>query len=125
MTVEFLSALVFFSPAPEPLAAFYRTHLGIPFEHHGHGPIRDHLEADLGGVHMAVLKGRAPARDGGGVAPTFRVEDLDAAVGRLRASDVHPTRKILELGDGKRVATYRDPDGNTFSLIEVRSSPVE
>ena len=120
MNVESVSAIVFFSPDPERLAAFYRTQLGIPLAQEAHGPMRHHHEADLGDVHVAVLKGRAPGGpDAGGVAPTFRVRNIDACIADLTASGVPPTRKIMELGDGKRLATFRDPDGNAFHLIDL------
>jgi predicted enzyme related to lactoylglutathione lyase len=119
MNVESLSAVVFFSSDPGRLAGFYKTHLGIPFQPESHGPMRDHLEAWVGGVHFAVLKGRGPAPEAGGVAPTFRVKGLDAFVAALEGAGVALMRKVLDLGEGKRVASFRDPDGNTFSLIEL------
>jgi predicted enzyme related to lactoylglutathione lyase len=125
MHVESLSALVFTSAAPDRLAAFYREHLGIPFEHQGHGPIRDHLEAWLGGepgkgIHFAILKGRGPGEERGAVAPTFRVADLDRAMEALARAQVRQVRGAFDLGEGKRLASYADVDGNVFSLIEVR-----
>lgn len=120
MKVDSLSAVVFFSNDPQRLAAFYEQNLGIAFANESHGPMHDHLEGQLGELHVAVLKGRGPDAQGGGVAPTFRVGELDAFVQRLHGAGVAPTRKIMDLGDGKRLATFRDPDGNTFSLVEVK-----
>jgi predicted enzyme related to lactoylglutathione lyase len=122
MPVESVSAIVFFSPDPPRLADFYRAHLGIQLESQAHGPMGDHLEGWLGDVHVAVLKGRGPDAQGGGLSATFRVKDLDAFVRTLEAAGVSPTRKILDLGDGKRLGTFRDPDGNAFSLIEVAAA---
>ena len=119
MNVESLSAVVFFSPNPVRLADFYRTHLGIPLEHESHGPMKDHIEGWLGGVHVAVLKGRGPGEQGGGVAPTFRVRGLDGFVAALEGAGVAPMRKVADLGEGKRLASFRDPDGNAFSLIDL------
>jgi predicted enzyme related to lactoylglutathione lyase len=119
MNVQFLSAIVFISSDPARLADFYKTHLGIPLEHESHGPMKDHIEGWLGDVHVAVLKGRGPAEGVGGVAPTFRVQDLDAFVASLAAAGASPIRKIANLGEGKRLASFRDPDGNTFSLLEM------
>jgi len=120
MQVQSVSAIVFFSPDPERLASFYRTHLGIPFEPQAHGPMRDHMECDLGDLHMAVLKGRPTGGpEAGGMAATFRVKGIDACVKDLAAAGVMSTRKIMDLGEGKRVATFRDPDGNAFNLIDL------
>lgn len=57
MKIESVSALLFYSAEPARLAEFYRMYLGIPFELDRHGAMREHLEADLGDVHLAVLKG--------------------------------------------------------------------
>jgi predicted enzyme related to lactoylglutathione lyase len=119
MKVESVSAVLFFSPEPARLAEFYETTLGIPFEMDHHGAIRDHLEADLGEVHLAVLKGHGPNPEGGGISPTFRVTGLDAFVATLGAAGVVPLQRVLDLGEGKRVASFRDPDGNSFNLIEL------
>jgi predicted enzyme related to lactoylglutathione lyase len=119
MPVESVSAILFYSSEPERLARFYSTHLGIPFELDRHGAIREHLEADIGDVHLAVLKGRGPDSQGGGVSPTFRVGGLDAFVKALRDAAAVPLRPVLDLGQGKRVASFLDPDGNTFNLIEI------
>jgi predicted enzyme related to lactoylglutathione lyase len=119
MNVDSLSAVVFFSPDPNRLAGFYRTNLGIPLEHESHGPMKDHIEGWLGSVHVAVLKGRGPGEQGGGVAPTFRVRGLDAFVAALTTAGTPPVRKVADLGEGKRLASFRDPDGNAFSLIDL------
>jgi predicted enzyme related to lactoylglutathione lyase len=119
MPVESVSAILFYSSEPARLARFYSTHLGIPFELDRHGAIREHMEADIGDVHLAVLKGRGPDSHGGGVSPTFRVEGLDAFVKALRDAGTEPLRPVLELDQGKRVASFLDPDGNMFNLIEI------
>jgi predicted enzyme related to lactoylglutathione lyase len=121
MKIESVSAVLFYSAQPARLAEFYRTHFGIPFELDRHGAIREHLEADLGDVHLAVLKGHAPDGNGGGVAITFRVRTLDAFLEKLERSEIAPIGSVLDLGEGKRVATFRDPDGNSFNLIEIGS----
>lgn len=116
MKIEGLTALVYASPRPDVLADFYRTHLGIPFEHERHGPIQDHLEAWFAGVHFAIRKG---ASEGAGpLAPTFRVTDLDACLANFRAHGLPPLHDVAELGEGKRLVSYRDPDGNVFRLME-------
>jgi predicted enzyme related to lactoylglutathione lyase len=118
MQAESLSAVVYHSPEPERLADFYRRHIGIPFEHGHHGPMRDHLEAFFGGMHFAILKG--PVRDGdGAVSPTFRVKGLDRFIGALAEDGVQPKHKVADLGEGKRLVSFRDVDGNVFSLIDL------
>ena len=118
MKAESLSAVVYHSPEPERLADFYRRHLGIPFEHGHHGPMRDHLEAFLEGTHFAILKG--PVREEeGGVSPTFRVKGIERFVEALQNDGFAPKHRIADLGDGKRLVSFRDVDGNVFSLIDL------
>jgi predicted enzyme related to lactoylglutathione lyase len=118
MNIESVSAVLFYSPEPAKLAQFYSATLGIPFKLDHHGAIPDHHEADLGDVHLAVLKGGRGTK-GGGVSPTFRVRGLDAFVKELDKAGVAPLRSVLDLGEGKRVASFLDPDGNAFNLIEI------
>ena len=125
MNAQALSALVFYSADPERLAKFYREHVGIPFEHHGHGPIRDHLEAWLGGgpgqgIHFAILKGNGPEGHRGALAPTFRVQELDRSIESMCAAGVKQVRPAFDIGEGKRLASFADVDGNVFSFIEVK-----
>lgn len=119
MNVQALSAVVFSSREPEGLADFYRSNLGIPFEAHSHGPMRHHQEAWLEGMHFAVLKGTRGAADTRGISATFRVRGLDAFVDQLGRSGVTPLTKIIELGEGKRLVSFRDRDENLFSLIDL------
>ena len=38
----------------------------------------------------------------------------------MQAGGVKQVRPIFSIGDGKRLASFADPDGNVFSLIEVK-----
>jgi hypothetical protein len=122
MPIESLSALVYSSKQPTRLAEFYRLHLGIPFATHDHGPVREHLEATVAGTHFAVLPHDDPSKERGtGVAPTFRVRGLEAFAEDLRKQGVAPLHAVLELGEGRRVVSFRDPDENVFRLIDFGS----
>ena len=124
MKIDCVSAVLFYSPEPTRLATFYRIHLGIPFEPDRHGAAQEHLECDIGPVHLAVLKGHAPnapRTQATGVAPTFGVGDLDAFVQALERAGIAPSGSILHLGEGRRVAQFHDPDGNAFQLLEHRA----
>ncbi|MER3482514.1 MAG: hypothetical protein C4332_04565 [Meiothermus sp.] len=114
MNVQHLAGIILSSPDPERLADFYREAIGIPFEPQRHGRIREHLEAEFGGVHFAILK-KTPITPGGTVVPSFRVADLTTFL-TTGAKPLHP---ILELGQGKWVCTIADPDGNPLRLIEI------
>jgi len=115
MTAIHLSALTLQSNDPARLAGFYRRALGLPLQATRHGTVQEHFEGILGGVHFAVL--RAHARLGGPIVPVFRVADLEAATAALRAGGVEIVLKPLDLGEGKRVAAFADPDGNVVRLF--------
>ena len=126
MNVMSVSAVTITSNDPERLAGFYSRCLGIPLEQASHGPMKHHFEGwlgapDRGGVHVAVLKGRSGRPDAGGTAPTFRVREIDACVNELAAEGIAPAHPIAELGEGKRLVSFRDPDGNMFRLIDIGS----
>jgi predicted enzyme related to lactoylglutathione lyase len=124
MQVMSVSAITITSNDPERLAAFYREQLGIPLEVSSHGPMKQHYEGWLGspeqgGVHVAVLKGRGPGADAGGAAPTFRVRGIEAFVSTLPENGAALVHRVADLGEGKRLVSFRDPDGNIFRLIDL------
>jgi predicted enzyme related to lactoylglutathione lyase len=77
--------------------------------------VGDHFEGMVGQTHIAIGK---PMGQFGVFVPVFRVDDVDAAAGALRERGVEALHKTLDIGDGKRVATFRDPDGNAFRVIQ-------
>jgi catechol 2,3-dioxygenase-like lactoylglutathione lyase family enzyme len=113
MDVKSLSAVVFSSPEPQRLAEFYRQHLGLTFEAHRHGPVPDHQEAMLAGMRFAVI-----GAERGGVSPTFRVRGLETFVERLSRAGIQ-AQAVRDLGEGKRLVSFRDADENLFSLIDL------
>ena len=118
MSVLSLSALTMHSERPGRLAAFYRDVVGVPLAPHSHGTLGEHHEGSLDSVHFAVWK--ASERVGGPFVPVFRVLSLDEAARRFEGR-VFALHKPLDLGEGKRVITFRDPDDNAFRLIEMAS----
>jgi catechol 2,3-dioxygenase-like lactoylglutathione lyase family enzyme len=98
-------------------AHFYRDVVGLKLlPHHGDRP-----HFDLGGVYLTVLKGRpSPAQDS--IPERFplfalAVEDLDAAVARLRLHGVEPPWGI-EGDAGSRWVMFHDPAGNLIELVQ-------
>jgi len=100
-------------------AHFYRDVIGLRlWAHHGDRP-----HFDLNGVHVVLLKGRPmPAQN-----PTpdrfpvvaFAVNDLDAAVDRLRAHHVDLPWGIEEDADSRWVM-FHDPAGNLIELAQFK-----
>jgi catechol 2,3-dioxygenase-like lactoylglutathione lyase family enzyme len=59
----------------------------------------------------------------GGATLTFGVADIDAARGHLEAHDVRFDGETSEVPGMVRLATFYDPDGNTFMLAQRLDSP--
>lgn len=116
MTPLTLSALTMYSPDPQRLATFYRDAIGLPLEMDRHGKVGDHFECDLDGVHFAVLRSGPRSSP---MVPVFQTADLDAAQRHLASLHVDARHKPIDLGDGMRVVTFTDPDGNAFGVVEV------
>ena len=113
-----LAGLVMYSPEPEQLASFYRDALGIPFELHQHGKLPPHNEAMHGGVHFAIW-GAGGYNPPGIIVPTFRVAELAAQIAHVEARGAKRLHEPIELGEGKSVISFRDPDGRQFRLIRL------
>ena len=112
-----LAGLVMYSPEPQALAQFYRDALGVPLETARHGHLGDHSEGLLGGTHIAIWD----AKQGHGAAPlvpVFRVGRIADVEAGLLAAGGTAAHRVIDLGEGKRVAGYADPDGRHFRLIE-------
>ena len=54
----------------------------------------------------------------GGATLTFGVDDIDAARGHLEAHDVRFDGETSEVPGMVRLATFYDPDGNSFMLAQ-------
>ena len=117
MTHNSLTGLVLYSHSPMQLAEFYRTSLGIPLEPAEHGAVGAHLEAMFGNTHIAVWDVRH-GHAAGALVPVFRTPSLDLTTALCSGAGAECLHKPLELGEGKRVVTLRDPDGRAFRLIE-------
>jgi catechol-2,3-dioxygenase len=112
--------------APDVVAAahFYRDVVGLR-------PIKQRRKRphfDLGGTYLVLLQGRPVAAEGAVPARfpvvAFAVDDLDAALERLREHQVS-----LPWGVGhdahSRWAMFHDPAGNLIELVQEGSTPRE
>jgi len=113
MTPQSLAGLIVYSGNPESLLSFYRDQLGIPLAPARHGKIAEHYEAVLEHSHVALFAGEPR------IVPSFRVADLGAALAAAEARGAMRALDPLDLGEGKRVAGLRGPDGFEIRLIEI------
>jgi hypothetical protein len=118
MPTASVAGLVLYSPAPQVLAAFYERAFRLTLEAVNHGNLGQHFEGLLNGVHIAIWdsrKGHAAAS----LVPTFRVPSIRDAEPELLAAGASVAHRSIDLGEGKRVAGYLDPDQRQFRLIEL------
>jgi catechol 2,3-dioxygenase-like lactoylglutathione lyase family enzyme len=99
---------------------FYRDVLNMHLmPHHGEQP-----HFDLGGIYLTVVKGQpAQLRAGEGhpfPVVAFAVDDLNAAVARLRAHRIDLPWGI-EGDERSRWIKFHDPAGNLIELVEFIS----
>jgi predicted enzyme related to lactoylglutathione lyase len=103
------------------LAAWYRTHLGMPLEDWGGAILRwpDDTAEDRGLTVWSVA-----GKDSQWFSPSassfminYRVDDLDALLEQLRAAGV-PIVKGPESAENGKFAWIMDPDGNKVELWE-------
>ncbi|MEO8151521.1 MAG: hypothetical protein ABI605_00520 [Rhizobacter sp.] len=112
-----VAGLVLYSPAPQALATFYERAFSFTLEAASHGHMGQHFEGQLNGLHFAIWdnqKGHATSS----LVPTFKVRSIREAEPELLAAGASVTHRPIDLGEGKRVAGYVDPDLRHFRLIE-------
>lgn len=121
MTVKSLCGAILISRDPDALARFYGDVLGLAFRREDHAGLAPHHGADLGTVHFGIHppENFAGADTGGAaVVLAFDVTSLAECERRLSALGTPCVQPARDEGFG-RVATYRDPDGNLFELVEL------
>jgi hypothetical protein len=116
MKPQSLAGIVRYSQDPDRLAKFYREALDIPVAPTRHGPVKTHHEALFGGVHFAIWG----ASEGRGIVPTFRVKELAAASAEMARLGVPAKFGPIDLGEGKLLSSFLDPDGQEFRLIQLQ-----
>ncbi|MFO0616924.1 MAG: VOC family protein [Polyangiaceae bacterium] len=117
-----LAGLIFYSPTPDALVAFYRDALAVPLAPAEHGTVGPHFEGSCGGVHVAVWG--EERHMSGPLVPVFRTRSLDEGAARVVEAGARQLHKAIDLGEGKRVAGFLDPDGRPLRLIEI-DAPIE
>ena len=68
--------------------------------------------------HVTIGLGQNEDLKTGGATPTFGVQDIDAARKHLESKDVRFDGETYEIEGMVKLATFYDPDGNSFMLAQ-------
>jgi predicted enzyme related to lactoylglutathione lyase len=95
--------------------AAYTALLGIP-------PQADsayYVGFDTGGQHIGLVPGGGPQ---GYTSPVafWEVPDIEAKLAEVTAAGATVREPAHEVGPGRTVATFADPDGNVLGLVQDR-----
>lgn len=122
MAVRSICGAILLSDDPEALARFYTEALGLSFEREEHGGLAPHFGVDIGQLHFGIhppenfkSKIAGQAR----VALTFDVTSVAECQERLERLGASCRQAPHDEGFGT-VASYEDPDGNVFEIVELR-----
>jgi predicted enzyme related to lactoylglutathione lyase len=93
--------------------AVYTALLGIP-------PQADssyYVGFDVGGQHIGLVPGGGPQGMDSPVA-YWRVPDIEAKLAEVTAAGATVKEAPRDVGGGRLVATFTDPDGNVLGLVQ-------
>lgn len=121
MGLKSVCGVILVSENPRRLAAFYGHVLEVEFEAEEHGDLQPHFGVDAGLLHFAIHPPENSNRlvpGNSNVTIAFNVESLEKTMARLRQVDAPQVQAPHDEGFGP-VASYSDPDGNTFEIVEL------
>jgi predicted enzyme related to lactoylglutathione lyase len=75
---------------------------------------------DVAGQHIGLVPAGGPQRMTSPVA-YWHVSDIEAKLAEVTAAGATVQEPAHEVGGGRRVATFTDPDGNVLGLLEDRA----
>jgi predicted enzyme related to lactoylglutathione lyase len=75
---------------------------------------------DIAGYELGLMPAEPPVHEPGnrGVVAYWRVDDCAAAHARMLGLGAKELAKVQDVGEGIKVSTVIDPDGNALGLIE-------
>lgn len=91
----------------------------LGFEELFHAPEAGWAEVSTPSENVSIGLGQTEEVDGkGGATPVFGVKDIVAARADLETKDVNFDGDTIEIPGLVKLATFFDPDGNTYMLAE-------
>jgi predicted enzyme related to lactoylglutathione lyase len=122
MPVKSICGAILVSGNPDALARFYAEALGLSFEREDHAGLAPHWGVDIGSVHFGIHPPENFKRSAVGEASvvlTFVVTSLPECQARLERLGAPCVQPPHDEGFGL-VASFRDPEGNQFEIVELR-----
>ena len=93
----------------------YTALLGTPPQHEA----AYYVGYDVAGQHIGLVPGGGPQGMKGPVA-YWHVSDIEAKLGEVTAAGATVKEPPHDVGGGRLVAAFSDPDGNVLGLIQDR-----
>lgn len=121
MKIKSICGVIITSRNPKSLAEFYSQVFDVPFAEENHGDLNTHYGVDIGEVHLGIHPPENLGRTGTGnasISVAYNVssfEDLSARLAKIGAVQILAAH---DEGFGL-VATYKDPEGNQFEIVEL------
>jgi predicted enzyme related to lactoylglutathione lyase len=122
MFVKSICGTILVSRNPDALARFYTEALELPFAREEHAGLAPHWGVDIGTVHFGIHPPENFNRSTAGQASvvlTFDVTSLAECQARLESLGAPCIQPPHDEGFGM-VASYSDPEGNQFEVVELR-----
>jgi predicted enzyme related to lactoylglutathione lyase len=113
MDIEGIEVAFYHADDKDESLTWYRDVLGLAHV----ADYGDWQEFDVGGQRFGVDTGNT-AKEIPNAVVTFRVPDLDAAIGELRDKGVNPVSPVIDVGRGRFVAIL-DPSGNVVNIYAL------
>ncbi|MDP3973296.1 MAG: VOC family protein [Candidatus Daviesbacteria bacterium] len=123
--IKGLDAVLISSENPKVLADFYKDKVGLEFE--DEFEYGEKGEAGfmfkVGSTGLTILphdqvKGKNPS--GARIMLNIEVDDIEKEVKRLKDAGIKCVAEIYHVEGYGYIATFEDPDGNYFQLVQVR-----
>jgi predicted enzyme related to lactoylglutathione lyase len=121
MSVKSICGVIIVSNSPDSLVKFYSEVLDLEFEHENHGGLAPHWGADIGTIHLGIHPPENFNRKSASVAGTVVTFDVDSIVdcqGKIEKLGGKCIAPAHDEGFGQ-VASFLDPQGNQFEIVEL------
>ena len=121
MKTKSICGVILASRDPKALADFYSKALGLTFEREEHGGLDVHFGVDIGEIHFGIHPPKNLGRPEVGRSSTsiaFNVDSLATVAATLKELGAVQITEPHDEGFGM-VASYEDPEGNPFEVVEL------